>query len=94
MLTDARLAYRFGHASCSPENFEALLHMPMSNCSKCCTSELSGVFHRLIQLPYGLARPDLERIRRFRRETVKGGLNMRKELEARALRLRKPNGLV
>jgi hypothetical protein len=34
---------------------------------------------RLIQLPYGLARPDLERIRRFRRETVKGGLNMRKE---------------
>jgi hypothetical protein len=49
---------------------------------------------RLIQLPYGLARPDWERIRRFRRETVKGGLNMRKELEARALRLQKPNGLV
>jgi hypothetical protein len=34
------------------------------------------------------------RIRRFRRETVKGGLNMRKELEARAVRLQKPNGLV
>lgn len=49
---------------------------------------------RLIQLPYGLARPDLERIRRFRRETVKGGLNMRKELEARALRLQKLKGSV
>ena len=49
---------------------------------------------RLIQLPYSLARPDLERIRRFRQETVKGGLNMRKELEARALRLQKPKGLV
>jgi hypothetical protein len=38
--------------------------------------------------------PDLERIRRSRRETVKGGLNMRKELEAQALRLKKPKGLV
>jgi hypothetical protein len=37
---------------------------------------------------------DLERIRRFRRETVKGGLNTRKKLEARALRLQKPKGLV